>query len=542
MHLIAPLASGVNGSANGSASILKRGLTSRATYYAAFDGSGAVTPSGDVTLDANGGGIFYVNELVDVVCKDSAGNIVRTFTAGDASPAVEVISQSFTGADYTTGASGASKPTTLQVALDKLKTSFGALDFNVLSGGVSTSMQTAVSNSITSLFFNVKAASYGAIGDGSTDDTTAIAAAITAASAAGGGTVYFPKGTYKITTTLAVPAGVSFLGSGAGASSISCGAAITYTATFAGTVGLWSFVRDLTFKATASNQYAIGFTTPGWTRIDGCVLKAGLAGCVTTQDATSRVVATSCTFDSSTGISTSVAINASTGPFTCIGCQFILPTGLCDGTLFNGNTGVIVGCEFKYGTVTSGTSTIFGSMASLPMAVIGNYFAAVGGAGVPVVNVYAAALGAGFQELGNYFESGYTLPTATLALPALPATSPALGTRALRFTTLSSDAASLAIPTSVFGVYEVVRSTNGAQTITFTDPPGPGHYFTLVYNNNQGATSGTITVGGTNIRGLTSFTVNANKITMYTFKSIYVGQPAAKFLWSLTSTDANESP
>jgi hypothetical protein len=46
---------------------------------------------------------------------------------------------------------------------------------------------------------------YGATGNGSTDDTTAIQAALNAAVAASGGAVYFPAGTYKITSALTVP-------------------------------------------------------------------------------------------------------------------------------------------------------------------------------------------------------------------------------------------------------------------------------------------------------------------------------------------------
>ena len=56
-------------------------------------------------------------------------------------------------------------------------------------------------------WFNVKA--YGAIGDGTTDDTTAINDAIAALIAAGRGVLYFPSGTYKATaglTTISVPA------------------------------------------------------------------------------------------------------------------------------------------------------------------------------------------------------------------------------------------------------------------------------------------------------------------------------------------------
>ena len=45
-------------------------------------------------------------------------------------------------------------------------------------------------------WYNVK--SYGATGDGTTDDTTAVQAAIDAAITAGGGVVYFPRGVYAI--------------------------------------------------------------------------------------------------------------------------------------------------------------------------------------------------------------------------------------------------------------------------------------------------------------------------------------------------------
>jgi len=45
-------------------------------------------------------------------------------------------------------------------------------------------------------WFNVK--SYGATGNGSTDDTTAVQAALDAAISAGGGVVYFPRGVYVI--------------------------------------------------------------------------------------------------------------------------------------------------------------------------------------------------------------------------------------------------------------------------------------------------------------------------------------------------------
>lgn len=68
---------------------------------------------------------------------------------------------------------------------------------------ITASGATTIQDSGFGLFnvYNVK--NYGAVGDGSTDDTTAIQAAIdacdNASGSSGGGTVYFPNGSYKIT-------------------------------------------------------------------------------------------------------------------------------------------------------------------------------------------------------------------------------------------------------------------------------------------------------------------------------------------------------
>jgi pectate lyase-like protein len=58
-----------------------------------------------------------------------------------------------------------------------------------------------------STVFNVKA--FGAVGNDSTDDTSAIQSAIDAANTAGGGTVWFPKGTYKLTAALKLYSGTT---------------------------------------------------------------------------------------------------------------------------------------------------------------------------------------------------------------------------------------------------------------------------------------------------------------------------------------------
>lgn len=56
---------------------------------------------------------------------------------------------------------------------------------------------------------------YGATGNGSTDDTAAINAAITAANGSGQVLINFPNGTYKVSSSVTVPAGVSLVGQNA---------------------------------------------------------------------------------------------------------------------------------------------------------------------------------------------------------------------------------------------------------------------------------------------------------------------------------------
>ena len=70
----------------------------------------------------------------------------------------------------------------------------------------------------SSLVYNVKA--YGAVGDGTTDDTVAIQAALTAAVTAGGGIVYLPAAIYKVTNTLLIGSYVHVVGAGRGATII----------------------------------------------------------------------------------------------------------------------------------------------------------------------------------------------------------------------------------------------------------------------------------------------------------------------------------
>jgi len=63
----------------------------------------------------------------------------------------------------------------------------------------------------------ISVADFGAVGDGVTDDSAAIQLAATAAA---GRSLYFPGGTYGVTTTITLPAGITVYGDGVGVSTI----------------------------------------------------------------------------------------------------------------------------------------------------------------------------------------------------------------------------------------------------------------------------------------------------------------------------------
>lgn len=106
--------------------------------------------------------------------------------------------------------------------------------------------------------FNVKA--YGAVGDGSTDDTSAIQSAINAAIAAGG-SVFFPRGTYVVTSSLTVNGDLFIYGASpriASADGATCESLIGRTGTtgdlFLVAGGRQFHVRDICLHRLASGS------------------------------------------------------------------------------------------------------------------------------------------------------------------------------------------------------------------------------------------------------------------------------------------------
>jgi hypothetical protein len=99
---------------------------------------------------------------------------------------------------------------------------------------------------------------YGAVGDGVTDDKAAIQSAIDAASGAGGGVVFFPSGTFLISSSLASKRSVRLVGSGREATVIynsGTGVAIDIDGTSSSTA--YFEVSDLWIKGNPSSSHGI---------------------------------------------------------------------------------------------------------------------------------------------------------------------------------------------------------------------------------------------------------------------------------------------
>lgn len=552
MHLIQPLTSGIRGGELGTAEVYERGTSTFATVYTGFDGSGPMTPTAGLALDANGGRVVYVGEMVTVVVKSSIGVTVREFTDGEEAPAVEVISQSFTGTDYDTGALGTSKPTTLQALLDLWLTQNQEPDWKVRVNGAASTISAALA-AVAGIFVNVKAAAYGAVGDGVADDTTAVQAALTAAlgvAPASGAIVFFPPGIYRITSLLTVGAGVSLMGCGAQSSAIAVDSAasngVSFTAADATNRARPQFVVGLAVTVAQNNSgkqvvcEAGAIVTFIACSIGGSQTFSATGTVVSVANAASVVSFYGCAIRSDAAAA--VLVSAAVGRVHAIGTTFIHgATNLTSNIILSG-AGLFHGCLVDLSAVSNGAAngTVYAGAGGV--TVVGG--AILNPAVVTTIKAFSSS-GAGFFECGLVVPANMKYGFASVSTAAANHGGSLGLAREARRGYVTDDTAAVAVDSQRFGMYEVRRTNNGAQTATLNGADSGGQYFTLTWNNDHAAGGGLITVDATLVRGLANFTVNANRVSHYHFRSVEnvaAGGGAGSYYWVLVGSSVNVLP
>lgn len=523
MHLISPLAAGVRGCESGTVGIFRRGTGTRATYYTSFEGDGSTTPVADIALDSNGRLEAYVNEVVDVVCKNSAGSTIISFTDGVSASCVEYIGPSFTGTDYVGGATGINKPITVKAALDLWATSSGSTDFEV--GASDTPLEDAVS-ATSGIFYNV--ATYGAVGDGVANDRAAINSAISAASADGGGTVFFPPGTYLYGSSLSLTGtNVSLKGAGATVTRVRASAA---TAVFT----LENLVEDLTFDSSINLTDRLVGTRNGL-RMVRCVLgdtsfsKTHLARSATSPSWEASL----CTFIVS-GTADN-AISQEGGTVTLDDCTFLFDNALSttwtgsfvDMNTAGGNQIRAANCRFELENAT-GPSVIIAANMAASSAFVGLSGCAVYSGNSPATTILDLSnsttpnVSDGGVAIAGWNSTPENLTLYNITTVTLTTSRPTWwATRSARRRQYADDTAAVTIDPVNYANIVIERTTNGNQTVTFADAPY-GCELTLLYHNNHGAGGGTITFDTTRVdmsAASNQFTVGANSYRVFHFRS-----------------------
>jgi hypothetical protein len=214
----------------------------------------------------------------------------------------------------------------------------------------------AVQEALRDIHFNVKG--YGAEGDGSTDDTTAITNAVSAAVSAGGGTVYFPEGTYKITSQVTIGDTTQIVLKGNGLKS-------QIKKAFNGamfSLGKRNVMEDLYLNGDGANFTGRGVIIPTASsdldgpKINRVIMRDMASHCIEfTTDSAGRgtsVLESEFQVRSSAAACVKFPADTSLGNRRFIGCYFATDPGL---DISGSKNSVIVGNEIGYdGTTTSG--------------------------------------------------------------------------------------------------------------------------------------------------------------------------------------------
>ena len=480
MHLLSALAAGIRGAENGSCVLYKRGTTTKATYYDDFEGTTAKTQSAstDLSLDGNGRLEAYVNELVDVDVKDSSGNTLIKFTDGAAAPGVEVKSASFTGVDYVTAASAAGNPTTLQAALDLWKTNAGSEDFKIQ--GVTP---TQLYNQTYTKAENVKR--HGALGDNVADDTSAITAAITALGS-GGGVVYFPPGTYRVTSTLSVPQNVSFQGTGPDSCAITMDHASNDLINTSGSsTYYYSEIKGLRLTASQDNTgNAIELASAVRMRVENCFIGGvnSLGLLINGSAANSELVCVDTHFQPGAATTSCINMGQATSKSHVIRCWFELQASH-SATVLTANDVYVAHCSFNT-TVQSVSSLTYVSFTGNAW-IVGNHFLDPGVGTVTPIFQGAMDSDDEVHESGNNYDGNL----APFSYTSGDGARQTYEVRENNRTLLTDNSATVTLKADQFGIVILKRTLDTAQTISANTAPKGARLILMVWWAVAGTTN-----------------------------------------------------
>lgn len=163
-----------------------------------------------------------------------------------------------------TGAARANPITADATGLCQFQVRAGQLYDVVWTLGAYTSPRYIVGGDIVGLMapLAVFPETFGAVGDGVTDDKAALQSAIDAAAAAGGGTVLVPPGTYRIAAGgLKLPSNVSLQGAGGTKSCLRPDAAANSTGTVMGGVTVYATIASIATDGAAVRGIFIDHST-----------------------------------------------------------------------------------------------------------------------------------------------------------------------------------------------------------------------------------------------------------------------------------------